>query len=332
MNKLEGIESNHEEDIKWKITRVDYLLEGSVDSLERAKDEVITKLTELYPSTIDDWRNKSLAAVTFIASILATVIAFPANSFPWVEHYRFWFLLIILLDIIVGIVIFFVSIYTRHIVQRRIRKIEIAFLNKINHLNKIKEIHGNYTQEPKYSSPDQLRLIVNYISLVNLDSLKLYNQLDKVSQSKAFKLRRIKEGIDQMLVNYNSRVNKYNDELKETKKIEAETRASSERIIKEYNEWKKEYQGIPETQREDTPAKELNKLLDERKQTFEIANRYLETADELRAEISITDPDTGEKPKGPGGPKMTAVWLILLTIVACSSIPGLMIWLTTAPK
>jgi hypothetical protein len=29
--------------------------------------------------------------------------------------------------------------------------------------------------------------------------------------------------------------------------------------------------------------------------------------------------------------KMTAVWLILLTIIACATIPAVMIWLTTTP-
>ncbi|HXW11379.1 MAG TPA: hypothetical protein VD694_01365 [Nitrososphaeraceae archaeon] len=29
--------------------------------------------------------------------------------------------------------------------------------------------------------------------------------------------------------------------------------------------------------------------------------------------------------------KMTAVWLILLTIIACAAIPAVMIWLTTTP-
>jgi hypothetical protein len=29
--------------------------------------------------------------------------------------------------------------------------------------------------------------------------------------------------------------------------------------------------------------------------------------------------------------KMTAVWLIILTIVACAAIPAVMIWLTTTP-
>ena len=30
--------------------------------------------------------------------------------------------------------------------------------------------------------------------------------------------------------------------------------------------------------------------------------------------------------------KMTAVWLIILTIVACAAVPAVMIWLTTAPS
>jgi hypothetical protein len=29
--------------------------------------------------------------------------------------------------------------------------------------------------------------------------------------------------------------------------------------------------------------------------------------------------------------KMTAVWLIILTIIACAAIPAVMIWLTTTP-
>lgn len=29
--------------------------------------------------------------------------------------------------------------------------------------------------------------------------------------------------------------------------------------------------------------------------------------------------------------KMTAVWLILLTIIACAAVPAVMIWLTTTP-
>lgn len=29
--------------------------------------------------------------------------------------------------------------------------------------------------------------------------------------------------------------------------------------------------------------------------------------------------------------KMTAVWLIILTIIACAAIPAIMIWLTTEP-
>jgi hypothetical protein len=29
--------------------------------------------------------------------------------------------------------------------------------------------------------------------------------------------------------------------------------------------------------------------------------------------------------------KMTAVWLIILTIIACATIPAVMIWLTTTP-
>ena len=29
--------------------------------------------------------------------------------------------------------------------------------------------------------------------------------------------------------------------------------------------------------------------------------------------------------------KMTAVWLIILTIIVCSAVPALMIWLTTSP-
>jgi len=28
---------------------------------------------------------------------------------------------------------------------------------------------------------------------------------------------------------------------------------------------------------------------------------------------------------------MTAVWLILLTIIACAAVPAVMIWLTTTP-
>jgi hypothetical protein len=30
--------------------------------------------------------------------------------------------------------------------------------------------------------------------------------------------------------------------------------------------------------------------------------------------------------------KMTAVWLIILTIIVCSAVPALMIWLTSQPK
>jgi hypothetical protein len=29
--------------------------------------------------------------------------------------------------------------------------------------------------------------------------------------------------------------------------------------------------------------------------------------------------------------KMTAVWLIILTILVCAAVPGLLIWLTTLP-
>jgi hypothetical protein len=29
--------------------------------------------------------------------------------------------------------------------------------------------------------------------------------------------------------------------------------------------------------------------------------------------------------------KMTAVWLIILTIIVCASVPALLIWLTTMP-
>ena len=29
--------------------------------------------------------------------------------------------------------------------------------------------------------------------------------------------------------------------------------------------------------------------------------------------------------------KMTAVWLIILTILVCAAVPGLLIWLTTSP-
>jgi hypothetical protein len=29
--------------------------------------------------------------------------------------------------------------------------------------------------------------------------------------------------------------------------------------------------------------------------------------------------------------KMTAVWLIILTIIACAAVPAIMIWLTTTP-
>ncbi len=30
--------------------------------------------------------------------------------------------------------------------------------------------------------------------------------------------------------------------------------------------------------------------------------------------------------------KVTAVWLIILTIIVCSSVPAVMIWLTSSPK
>lgn len=30
--------------------------------------------------------------------------------------------------------------------------------------------------------------------------------------------------------------------------------------------------------------------------------------------------------------KMTAVWLIILTIIVCASVPAVMIWLTSSPK
>ncbi|HEY9398819.1 MAG TPA: hypothetical protein VIP29_02865 [Nitrososphaeraceae archaeon] len=29
--------------------------------------------------------------------------------------------------------------------------------------------------------------------------------------------------------------------------------------------------------------------------------------------------------------KMTAVWLIILTIIACAAVPAVLIWLTTTP-
>jgi hypothetical protein len=29
--------------------------------------------------------------------------------------------------------------------------------------------------------------------------------------------------------------------------------------------------------------------------------------------------------------KMTAVWLIILTILVCAAVPGILIWLTTSP-
>jgi len=29
--------------------------------------------------------------------------------------------------------------------------------------------------------------------------------------------------------------------------------------------------------------------------------------------------------------KMTAVWLIILTILVCAAVPGILIWLTTTP-
>ena len=29
--------------------------------------------------------------------------------------------------------------------------------------------------------------------------------------------------------------------------------------------------------------------------------------------------------------KMTAVWLIILTILVCAAVPGVLIWLTTGP-
>lgn len=29
--------------------------------------------------------------------------------------------------------------------------------------------------------------------------------------------------------------------------------------------------------------------------------------------------------------KMTAVWLIILTVLVCASVPALLIWLTTSP-
>ena len=32
------------------------------------------------------------------------------------------------------------------------------------------------------------------------------------------------------------------------------------------------------------------------------------------------------------GEKMTAVWLILLTIIVCAVVPAAMIWLTSQPK
>lgn len=32
------------------------------------------------------------------------------------------------------------------------------------------------------------------------------------------------------------------------------------------------------------------------------------------------------------GEKMTAVWLILLTIIVCAAVPAAMIWLTSQPK
>jgi hypothetical protein len=30
--------------------------------------------------------------------------------------------------------------------------------------------------------------------------------------------------------------------------------------------------------------------------------------------------------------KMTAVWLIILTIIVCAAVPAVMIWLTVVPK
>ena len=30
--------------------------------------------------------------------------------------------------------------------------------------------------------------------------------------------------------------------------------------------------------------------------------------------------------------KMTAVWLIILTILVCAAVPGVLIWLTTTPS
>jgi hypothetical protein len=30
--------------------------------------------------------------------------------------------------------------------------------------------------------------------------------------------------------------------------------------------------------------------------------------------------------------KMTAVWLIILTIIVCAAVPGALIWLTTTPR
>lgn len=30
--------------------------------------------------------------------------------------------------------------------------------------------------------------------------------------------------------------------------------------------------------------------------------------------------------------KMTAVWLIILTIIACAAVPAVMIWLTSTPS
>ncbi|HEX2015034.1 MAG TPA: hypothetical protein VLA68_07385 [Nitrososphaera sp.] len=30
--------------------------------------------------------------------------------------------------------------------------------------------------------------------------------------------------------------------------------------------------------------------------------------------------------------KMTAVWLIILTVMVCSAVPAILIWLTTTPK
>jgi len=199
-------------------------------------------------------------------------------------------------DIIIATAVFVVCMCIRYIMNSNINQIKIGFLDKIKNLNTLKNIHGSYSIHSEYLQTAHLKLIRDYITLVSLDWTQLRDAMKNTSYSIVF--RKIKGGLDDMIEDYDQKLNEYRTQRK-----------------------------VLDTHREQIEKYALNKTGDsEWDQNTVIL--YLEMYSKL-SEVKLSKPPDAYNFNKVN---VTAFWLNTLTIIASLLVPILLIRLATGPR